>query len=90
MTKDELNSLKTLDQNPEGVKGVRRATGRSPLFRLESMTTLTRLRLDMVRNVSEAGVCLEGIEASVGDVKGFVVRSGTSDHPVLNVFRSQV
>jgi hypothetical protein len=89
MTRDELNSLTTLDQNPEGAKGVRRAIRKISPFPVRIYDNGHPFATGYVRNVSEKGVCLEGIEASVGDVKGFIVRSGTSDRPDVLVFEAK-
>jgi len=89
MTRRELNSLSTLDQNPEGVEGVRRAIRKTSPFPIRIYDNAHPFATGYVRNVSETGVCLEGIKASAGDVKSFIVRSGSSHRTDALVFEAK-
>jgi hypothetical protein len=89
MTRRELNSMTTLDQNPGGVEGVRRTIRKISPFPLRIYDNAHPFATGYVRNVSETGLCIEGIEASVGDVKGLIVRLGSSDRTATLVFEAK-
>jgi hypothetical protein len=65
MTRRELNSLTTLDQNPAGVEGVRRAIRKTSPFPIKIYDNDNPFETGYVSNVSETGVCLEGIDTKL-------------------------
>ena len=76
MTKEELDAQKALYSDNVNLKGARkwpRTTITRPLRIYDSGSPFAT---GYLRNISEKGVCVEGIEAATGDIKNFVVHSG--------------
>ena len=76
MTKEELNSQKALYSNTVDLKGVRKLLRTITTLPLRIYDSGNPFATGYVRDITEKGVCIEGIEATVGEVKNFVVRSG--------------
>jgi len=76
MTKEELNSQKALYSDAVDLKGVRKLVRTITTLPLRIYDSGNPFATGYVRDISEKGVCIEGVEAAVGEVKNFIVRSG--------------
>jgi hypothetical protein len=74
LSKEELNDLKSL--RDISVKGLRQL----PRFPMKSPTKIfdggDPFKGGLVKDISEKGVCIQGIEAQIGEVKNFIIRLG--------------
>jgi hypothetical protein len=75
VSQSELDDRPTLYQcsTPASLRKVRR---RRITFPLKIFEGGNPFKSGLVRDISEKGVCIEGLEAGVGDVKSFIIRSG--------------
>ncbi len=76
ITKDELEAQAALYNDTIDVKGVRKLIRTSTAFPVRIYDSGNPFATGYVRDISEKGVCVEGIEAAVGEIKNFIVRSG--------------
>ncbi|NTV58344.1 MAG: PilZ domain-containing protein [Deltaproteobacteria bacterium] len=76
ITKEELDAQATLYKNPVDLKGVRKWIRKATVFPVRIYDSGNPFATGYVRDISEKGVCVEGIEAAVGEIKNFIVRSG--------------
>ena len=76
ITKDELTAQTALYNDTLELKGIRRWIRKTTGFPVRIYDSGNPFATGYVRDISEKGVCIEGIEAAVGEVKNFVVRSG--------------
>lgn len=71
----ELDDRPTLYQCSVAAS-VRRIRRRRITFPLKIFEGGNPFKSGLVRDISEKGVCIEGLEAGVGDVKSFIIRPG--------------
>jgi Mor family transcriptional regulator len=76
LTKEELDTQKELYRDTVDLKGVRKWLRIPTAFPLRIYDSGNPFATGYVRDISEKGVCVEGIEATVGETKSFIVRSG--------------
>ncbi len=76
LTKDELQAQTALYTDTTVLKGIRRWIRKTPVFPVRIYDSGNPFATGYVRDISEKGVCIEGIESGVGEVKNFIVRSG--------------
>ena len=76
ITKDELAAQAALYKDTIDVKGVRKLIRTPTAFPVRIYDSGNPFATGYVRDISEKGVCVEGIEAAVGEIKNFIVRSG--------------
>jgi hypothetical protein len=76
ITKDELAAQTALYKDTLELKGVRKWIRKSTVFPVRIYDSGNPFATGYVRDISEKGVCVEGIEAAVGEIKNFIVRSG--------------
>ena len=76
ITKDELAAQTALYKDTLELKGVRKWIRKSMVFPVRIYDSGNPFATGYVRDISEKGVCVEGIEAAVGEIKNFIVRSG--------------
>jgi hypothetical protein len=75
VTKAELDEYPTLYQCSIAAS-LRRARRRRITSPLQIFDDGNPFKSGLVRDISEKGVCVEGITTAVGDVKDFIIRSG--------------
>ena len=75
MTKEELDTQKALYRDTVDLKGVRKWLRIPTTLPLRIYDSGNPFATGHVRDISEKGVCVEGIEATVGEIKNFIVRS---------------
>jgi hypothetical protein len=74
MSKGELNDLKSLrDASVKGLRQLPRYPMKSPIKIFDGGDPF---KGGVVKDISEKGVCIEGIEAQIGVVKNFIIRLG--------------
>ncbi len=87
MSKEELSKLKSLHDNT--VKGLRHF----PRFPMKSPIKIfdggDPFKGGVVKDISEKGVCVQGIEARVGEVKNFIIRLGSLGAESTIVFQAR-
>jgi len=71
---EELNELHTLQDG--SVKGVRRSLRCSLKFPIKIFDGGDPFKGGVVKNISRNGLCIQGMDAALGDVKTFVIRVG--------------
>ena len=76
ITKDELAAQTALYKDALELKGVRKWIRKTTVFPVRIYDSGNPFATGYVRDISEKGVCVEGIEAAVGEIKNFIVRSG--------------
>ncbi len=76
ITKDELAAQTALYKDSAELKGVRKWIRKTTVFPVRIYDSGNPFATGFVRDISEKGVCVEGIEAAVGEIKNFIVRSG--------------
>ena len=87
VTKTELDERPTLYQC--SIAGsVRRARRRRITFPLQIFDNGNPFENGLVRDLSEKGVCVEGIATNIGDVKDFIIRAGNFYHGFTLVFEA--
>ena len=75
MTKEELDTQKALYRDTVDLKGVRKWLRTPTTLPLRIYDSGNPFASGHVRDISEKGICVEGIEATVGEIKNFIVRS---------------
>jgi hypothetical protein len=76
ITKEELDAQAALYKDTVDVKGVRKLIRAPTAFPVRIYDSGNPFATGFVRDISEKGVCVEGIEAAVGEIKNLIVRSG--------------
>jgi hypothetical protein len=76
ITKEELNAQAALYRDTADLKGVRKWLRTTTNFPVRIYDSGNPFATGYLVDISEKGVCVKGIEAVVGEVKKFVVRSG--------------
>jgi len=75
LSKEELNDLKSLrDAAVKGLRQLQRYPIKSPIKIFDGGDPF---KGGVVKDISEKGVCIQGIEGHVGDVKNFIIRLGS-------------
>ncbi len=87
MSKDELNTHTSLYDG--STQGLRRHRRKPMVFPLKIYDGGDPFKSGTVKDVSEKGVCIEGIDATVGDVKNFIIRFGSFGHSSTMVFEGK-
>jgi hypothetical protein len=87
MSKDELNMHKSLHDG--ATHGLRRFRRKSMVFPLKIYDGGDPFKSGTVKDVSEKGVCIEGIDTAIGDVKNFIVRFGAFGDSSTMVFEGK-
>ncbi len=82
ITKTELTAQEGLYKDTGDLKGVRKRLRRSTSIPVRIYDSSSPFATGHVINISEQGVCVKGIVASVGEVKNLIVRPGAfgQDH----------
>ncbi len=75
ISKDELNNLQSL--HDISVKGLRQFPRYPTKFPIKIFDGGDPFKGGVVKDISEKGVCVKGIEAQLGEVKNFIIRLGT-------------
>jgi hypothetical protein len=86
MTKDELENHSALYQVEDDVKGVRRSVRKRTVFLVHVYDAKNPSGKGVVRDVSEKGLCIEGIQSSIGEVKSLIIRTGAFGSGTTAVF----
>jgi hypothetical protein len=89
MTKEELNALAALYRDTADLKGVRKWLRTTTTFPVRICDSGNPFSTGHVVDISEKGACVQGIEAVVGEVKNFVVRSGAFGQGHAFVFEAK-
>ena len=89
ITKQEMGGDTALYRDTLGVKGIRRWLRQATIFPVRVFDAGDPSAKGTIRDISENGVCLEGIEATVGEVKNFIVRSGAFGEGHTAVFQAK-
>jgi len=86
VTSDELNNLKSLHElSVSGLRQFRRKRLNPPLKIFDGGDPF---KSGAVKDISEKGVCIQGIETKVGDLKNFIIRLGDFGHSSTMVFEA--
>lgn len=86
VTSDELNSLKSL--HDISVSGLRRFCRKRLEPPLKIFDGGDPFKSGVVKDISEKGVCIQGIDAEVGDRKNFIIRLGDFGRTSTMVFEA--
>ena len=89
ITKDELATQAGLYRDIADLKGVRKWKRTTTNFPVRIYDSGNPFATGYLVDISEKGVCVKGIEAVVGEVKKFVVRSGAFGQGHAFVFESK-
>jgi hypothetical protein len=89
ITKEELGGDTALYRDTLVVKGIRRWLRQATIFQVRVYDSGNPSAKGTIRDISEKGVCVEGIEAAVGEVKNFIVRSGAFGEGHTAVFEAK-
>ncbi len=87
VSKTELNDLRTLYD--VSVKGLRKLSRKQPSTPLKIYDGGDPFKSGTVKDISEKGMCVEGIQAEIGDVKSFIIRLGMFGHSPTLVFEAK-
>ena len=87
VSKTELNDLRSLyDISVQGLRKFSRKRLSTPLKIYDGGDPF---KSGIVKDISEKGMCLEGIQAEIGDIKNFIVRLGMFGHSPTLVFEAK-
>ncbi len=86
VTRDELNNLKSL--HTISVSGLRRFRRKRLDPPLKIFDGGDPFKSGVVKDISETGVCIQGIETEVGDLKNFIIRLGDFGRTSTMVFEA--
>ncbi len=89
MTKAELESQAALYKVGDEVKGVRRSLRKKTIFTVHVYDAGNPSSRGTVKDISETGLCVEGIQTSIGEVKSFIVRAGFFGSGATAVFSAK-
>jgi hypothetical protein len=89
ITKVELGGDTALYRDSLGVKGIRRWLRQATILPVWVYDSGNPSAKGSIRDISEKGVCIEGIEAAVGEVKNLIVRSGAFGEGHTAVFQAK-
>jgi len=89
MTKEELNSQAALYRDTADLKGVRNWLRTTTTFPARIYDSGSPFATGCILDISEKGVCVKGIEAVVGEVKDFIVRSDAFEQGQKLVFEGK-
>ncbi len=89
ITKQDLNAQVALYRNTADLKGIRKSPRTSTSFPVRIYDSGNPFSTGYVLDISEKVVCVQGINAAVGEVKNFVVRSGASGQGPTFVFEGK-
>ncbi len=89
MTKDELENQPALYHVGDDVKGVRRLLRKRTVFTVHVYDAKNPSAKGVVRDISEKGLCVEGIHSSIGEVKSFIIRTGVFGSGTTAVFEAK-
>ena len=78
LTKEELDAQKSLYRDIVDLKGVRKWPRTPTTLPVRIYDSGNPFATGYVRDISEKGICVEGIEATFGEIKKFIVRSEVS------------
>ncbi len=81
----ELTTLKNLHHSPYG-RSIRRIPRKPIKFPLKIFQNDDPFHPGFVKDLSEQGICIEGIDARVLDEKCFIIRTGSISHQMTVVF----
>ncbi len=87
MSTDELNKLKSL--HGVSVQGLRQFPRYPVKLPMKIFDGGDPFKGGVIRDVSEKGVCVQGIEAEIGEVKNFIVRMGPFGANTTIVFEAR-
>ncbi|MBI5251714.1 MAG: PilZ domain-containing protein [Desulfomonile tiedjei] len=87
LNKSELNDLRSLyDISVKGLRQFRRKQLSAPLKIYDGGDPF---KSGIVKDISEKGICIQGIQAEVGDLKNFIIRLGLFGHSPTMVFEAR-
>ncbi len=89
ITKDELAAQTALYKDGLELRGIRKWIRKTTVFPVRIYDSGNPFSTGYVRDISEKGVCVEGIEAAVGEIKNFIVRSGAFGEGQTVVFEGK-
>ncbi len=89
MTKAELEGQPALYQVGDDVRGIRRSIRRKTIFTVHVYDAGNPSARGIVKDISERGLCVEGVESSIGEVKSFIVRTGFFGSGATAVFTAK-
>ena len=89
ITKDELTAQAALHRDAADLKGVRKWLRTTTTFPVRIYDSGSPFATGFVLDCTEKGVCVRGIEAVVGEVKNFIVRSGAFGEGHTLVFQAK-
>lgn len=75
ISKSELDDIRPLYHCSIDIR-LRRLPRRRLIFPVKIYEEGNPFKAGIVRDISERGVCIQGIEAAMGDVKNFIIRTG--------------
>ena len=74
LSKEELNDLRSLrDVSVKGLRQLPRYPMKSPIKIFDGGDPF---KGGVIKDISEKGVCIQGIESQIGEVKNFIIRLG--------------
>ena len=74
MSREELSNLRSLhDVSAEGLRGFQRKPMKFPVTIFDGGDPF---KSGLVKDISEMGLCVKGIEVQLGEVKSFIIRLG--------------
>jgi hypothetical protein len=87
LSRKELNELRSLhDTSVSGLRKIRRRQLSSPLKIYDGGDPF---KSGIVKDISEKGICMEGIQAELGEVKNFIIRLGLFGYSPTMVFEAK-
>jgi hypothetical protein len=89
ITKEELAAQAALYGDTADLKGVRKRLRTTTTFPVRIYDSGSPFTTGYVLDISEKGVCVKGMEAIVGEVKNFIVRSGAFGQGQTFVFEGK-
>lgn len=85
VSKSELSALTNLHDD-SNEKSIRQTTRKQVPLNLKIFENDNPFNPGMVKDISEKGICVEGIDATVADEKCFIIRAGGFSDPITVVF----
>lgn len=89
ITQDELGGDTALYREAVGVKGIRQWLRQATILPVRVYDSADPSAKGSVRDISKKGVCIEGIEGSVGEVRNLILRSGAFGQGHTAVFEAK-
>jgi hypothetical protein len=89
LTGDELNHHNSLFQNITNIIGLRKRPRKKLEPPLPIFDSVEPLRTLYLKDVSETGICVQGIEASVGELRTFKIKPHGADNRATLVFEAK-